>query len=323
MTLSQSRLPIQAIIGLAIFLLQMPGRAQETIRVSVDSLGVESDANSLCPSISANGQAVAFSSLASNFVPGDTNGSYDIFLRDMASSTTTLISRGTTGSPADSSSFSPSVSADAHIVAFASFATDLISVDTNGLLDVFVFDATITTITRVSVGPMGLQGNGESGAPAISANGRYVLFQSAASNLVSDDTNNKYDVFVHDRVTGVTTRASMAPGGSEGNGDSFAGAISADGAVVAFYSYASNLVSGDSNGVSDVFVRDMVTGVTKRVSVASSGAQGRFGSLFASLSADGQIVAFRSDASNLVLGDTNGSADIFVHDIASVASHAF
>jgi Tol biopolymer transport system component len=139
-----------------------------------------------------------------------------------------------------------------------------------------------------------------------------VAFDSTASNLVPGDANGRFDVFVHDRVTGTTTHVSVGSDGTQGNGDSLRPFISADGRYVAFDSTASNLVAGDTNGVQDIFVHDRVTGTTTHVSVASDGTQGNDDSVGPSLSGDGRFVAFLSWASNLVPGDTNGAVDVFV-----------
>src|SRR5690606_11863360 len=140
----------------------------------------------------------------------------------------------------------------------------------------------------------GTQADRNSLVPSISADGRFVAFQSVATNLVPGDTNGNNDVFVHDRQTGVTQRVSVASDGAQGNGISTTASISADGRFVAFQSAASNLVPGDTNGATDVFVHDRQTGVTERVSVASDGAQGNANTSEASLSADGRYVAFQS-----------------------------
>ena len=169
--------------------------------------------------------------------------------------------------------------------------------------------------TRASVASDGTQGNDDSWSSALSADGRYVAFQSAAGNLVAGDTNGTWDIFVRDRTTGATTRVSVASDGTQGNSASSAPVLSADGRTVAFYSSASNLVVGDT-GWADVFVRDLTTGVTRRVSVASDGSQANSDSVIPALSADGRYVAFVSLASNLVAGDTNGQSDVFVRDLA-------
>src|SRR5262249_13443691 len=167
---------------------------------------------------------------------------------------------------------------------------------------------------RVSVASDGTQANDRSGFPALSADGRVVAFESLATNLVPRDTNRDWDVFVHDRQTGMTERVSVASDGAQANGPSTWVSLSADGRVVAFRSRASNLVPGDTNGTYDIFVHDRQTGMTERVSVASDGAQANGPSSFLALSADGRVVAFESRANNLVPGDTNGPADVFVHD---------
>jgi Tol biopolymer transport system component len=157
---------------------------------------------------------------------------------------------------------------------------------------------------RVSVASDGTQSNHDSYNPSISADGRFVAFESEAANLVSGDTNNFRDIFVHDRQTGQTTRVSVASDGTQSNQHSYNPSISADGRFVAFESVASNLVSGDTNNLPDIFVHDRQTGQTTRVSVASDGAQANDFSSNPSISADGRYVAFISVANNLVSGDT-------------------
>jgi DDE superfamily endonuclease len=168
--------------------------------------------------------------------------------------------------------------------------------------------------TRVSVNSRGVQGNGHSYAYSISADGRYVVFDSYATNLVPRDYNHREDVFVHDRVTGMTERVNVDSNGVEANDDSWGGPISADGRFVAFFSWAGNLVPGDTNNTGDVFLRDRVTGKTELISVDPNGGPGDGPSFFSSISADGRYVAFDSTASNLVRADTNDVGDIFVRD---------
>src|SRR5439155_1754636 len=209
--------------------------------------------------------------------------------------------------------FPPALSADGRFVAFVSFATNLVAGDTNGATDVFVHDRQTGTTERVSVASDGTQGNAASAGAALSADGRFVAFHSYATNLVAGDTNGATDVFVHDRQTGTTERVSVSSGGTEGNGFSAAPALSADGRFVAFHNTATNLVAGDTNGKTDVFVHDRQTGTTERTSVASDATQGNGPSAGAALSADVGLVAFHGTATNLVAGDANGAYDVFVH----------
>ncbi|MCB8926874.1 MAG: PD40 domain-containing protein [Ardenticatenaceae bacterium] len=285
-----------------------------TTRVSVSSDGTEGNADSYKSSISADGRYVAFFSNASNLVSDDTNGERDVFVHDWQTGQTTRVSVASDGTEGNSSSIDPSISADGRYVAFDSFASNLVSDDTNGWPDVFVHDRQTGQTTRVSVASDGTEGNTDSYNSYISADGRYVAFNSYASNLVSSDTNGLMDIFVHDRQTGQTTRVSVASDGAQGIGWSSIPAISTDGRYVAFESDATNLVSDDTNGTGDVFVHDRQTGQTTRVSVASDGTEGNDGAFHPDISADGRYVAFNSSASNLVSGDTNGRPDVFVHD---------
>jgi Tol biopolymer transport system component len=297
-----------------------------TERVSVTSAGTEGNGSSgdfffyvSVPALSADGRFVAFASGASNLVAGDTNDEADIFVHDRQTGTierVSVASDGTQGGSPVFGSLVSTLSADGRFVAFASDATNLVAGDTSGQIDVFVHDRETGATERVSVASDGTQQDSGSLTPvALSADGRFVAFQSDATNLVGDDTNGKFDVFVHDRLTGATERVSVASDGTEGNGASASFALSADGRFVAFASSATNLVAGDTNGVPDVFVRDRLTGTTERVSVTSDGAEGTggsSGSLNPTLSADGRFVAFLSDAN--LAGDTGGAVDVFVHD---------
>ena len=227
----------------------------------------------------------------------------------------------------DGASSSPSVSADGRYIAFESSTGRLVAGDSNDQGDVFIYDRLTDSIRLVSLRSDGTQGNGQSFAPSISADGRYVAFVSLASNLVDDDTNGSRDVFVADLETGELERVSQNAQGDEANGSSYHPAISADGRYVAFSSYASNLTPGDVGGFADVFVFDRDLGEVERVSVAADGSGGDSnsgiglgGSLQGegiAISSDGQKVAFASAATNLVPGDTNGRPDVFVFDRAS------
>jgi Tol biopolymer transport system component len=293
-----------------------------TTRVSLATDGTQGDSYSDNPSISADGRYIAFRSNASNLVPGDTNGTEDIFVRDRQTNTTTRVSVASDGTQGNDFSDNPSISADGRYVAFESYASNLVPGDTNATYDIFVRDRQTNTTTRVSVASDGTQGNNGSSYPSISADGRYVAFASIAGNLVPGDTNGLYDIFVRDRQTNTTTRVSVATDGTQGNDYSLNPHISADGRYIAFESAASNLVPGDTNGTNDIFVRDRQTNTTTRVNVASDGTQGNGYSAFSSISADGRYVAFASYANNLVPGDTNGAYDVFVATLSLPPAHA-
>ncbi|MCE7948595.1 MAG: hypothetical protein DYG88_14315, partial [Chloroflexi bacterium CFX4] len=283
-------------------------------RVSVASDGTQANGNSFRAAISADGRYVAFESAASNLVSGDTNGVRDIFVHDRQTGQTSRVSVASDGTQGNGNSTQAAISADGRFVAFESAASNLVSGDTNNVSDIFVHDRQTGQTARVSVASDGTQGNEASSQSVISANGRIVTFISISNNLVSGDTNNSTDVFVHDRQTGQTTRVSVASDGTQANTISLDTAISADGRYVAFESLASTLVSDDTNGVTDIFVHDRQTGQTTRVSVASDGAQANGTSTFAAISADGRYVVFDSVAFNLVSGDTNSLFDVFIHD---------
>jgi len=284
--------------------------------VSVDSNEAQGNDLSDEPCISADGRYVAFTSWATNLVGGDTNGSHDVFVRDRQGGTTERVSVDASAAQGNGPSSSPSISADGRYVAFKSWATNLVNGDANGTFeDVFVRDRQGGTTERVNISSNGAQANDACEASSISADGRYVGFYTLADNLVSGDTNGSYDAFVHDRQVSTTVRVSINSGGVQGNGDSVDPSISADGRYVAFTSTAGNLVTGDTNGFADIFMRDCQSATTERVSVDSNGAQGNDHSFApaVSVSADGRCVVFLSSAANLVSGDTGGF-DVFIRD---------
>jgi Tol biopolymer transport system component len=271
------------------------------------------------PAISADGRYVAFSGGGQNLVPGDTNGQIDVFVHDRQTRQTTRVNLGQGSVQATGgASTDPAISADGRFVAFRSTATNLVPGDTNAIPDYFVHDRQSGTTERVSVASDGTQGVGGGTVavppPAISPDGRFVAFTSGSTNLVAGDTNGASDVFVHDRTTKETVRVSVGTGGAEGNGASAASSLAAGGRFVAFDSIASNLVPGDTNGASDVFVHDRQTGTTTRASLTADGAQAFGGSFFPALNSDGRFVAFSSESATLTPGDTNGAPDVFVHD---------
>jgi len=322
-------IPVAPLAAVAIACAALAGVApaqQATARMSVDSNGIEGDSGGHAPALSADGRFVAFESLATNLVPGDTNGVSDIFVHDRVTGATVRVSVDSAGNEADNTSTGATISGDGRFVAFQSVASKLVLHDTNGKYDVFVhdrdpdgngvFDEGNGVTTRVSVDSNGVQGDGQSFNAAISADGTRVAFQSSSDNLVPGDGNDQQDVFVHDRVTGTTVRASVDSAGAEADNWSSFPSLSADGRVVAFSSFARNLVAGGTSGNGDVFLHDLSSGATTRASVDSSGVGGTQMSFTTSwsLSADGTRVAFVSAAPNLVADDTNLFFDAFVHD---------
>ncbi len=286
-----------------------------TTRVSVGYDGSETNADSWTPSISDDGRYVAFESIAWNLVADDTNADRDIFVRDTVLNTTTRVSVNTAGSEVAGTSNTASISADGRYVSFLSTSADLVADDLNGMNDIFVRDTQLNTTTRVSVATDGTESNNQSNFPTISADGRYVVFHSDASNLVAGDTNAKQDVFMRDTLTNTTTRVSVSTAGAEANLNSTYASISADGRYITFQSTASNLVDGDTNASSDVFVRDTQLNTTTRVSIITGGAEANSASYTASISSNGRYITFGSVASNLFDNDIIPSSDdMFIHD---------
>jgi len=289
----------------------------ETTLVNLSSTGERGNRNSHEASISSDGRYVAFDSSADNLVTNDSNGSRDVFVNDRKTRQTTRVSVSSAGVQGNSYSNQPSISFYGRYVAFDSDADNLVDSDNNGANDVFVRDREAGQTTRVSLSSSGSEGNGASYSSSISSDGRYVVFFSDASNLVDSDSNDSSDVFVHDRQTGETSLVNVSSAGAQGNSTFYypsVPSISSDGRYVAFGSNADSLVTGDSNSVRDVFIRDREAGQTTRVSVSSSDAQGNGASYWPSISSDGRYVAFSSDATNLVAIDSNGFNDTFVHD---------
>lgn len=288
-----------------------------TEMVSVATDGALGDAHSRDSFISADGRFVVFRSQATTLVAGDANGTGDVFLRDRQLGTTRLVSLATGGVQGNGDCpFPPALSADGRFVAFQSYATNLVAGDTNGVGDIFVRDTLLDQTELVSVSTGGGLANGDSyWNPSLSADGRYVAFAGSASNLVPGDVNGVADVFVRDRTDGTTELVSVSTLGRKADDICTTPSLSADGRFVAFYGYATTLVPGDTNLRTDVFVRDLQNGTTVRASVSSAGAQGNgHCDLFPSISADGRLVAFASESTNLVLGDANGVFDVFVHE---------
>ncbi len=286
---------------------------KQSVIASVSSAGVLSTGDSSAASLSGDGQMVSFTSYSTALVSGDTNSVPDIFVRYLGTSTTLRVSVATGGAQANDSSMQSRLARAGGYVCFSSYATNLVSGDSNATLDVFVRDLSAGVTERVSVSSSGEQANSSSWGCAISSDGRYVAFHSSATNLVAGDSNAKQDIFVRDRQSGQTTLVSPGMGGAQSNGDSSLPTISDDGRYVAFESDASNLVDGDTNACKDIFVFDRSTGNLLRASLASDGTQADGTSFSATISGNGQHVAFESIARNLISGDTNNNNDVFIH----------
>jgi Tol biopolymer transport system component len=279
------------------------------------------------PAISGDGRFVAFSTTATNVDPLDTDSAEDVYVRDVQSNTTILVSRatGASGAKSNGGSWEPSISGDGRYVAFVSGATNLSTSVTVSRAQVYIRDLQANTTTLVSraAGASGAAGGDSSRRPAISADGHKVAFYSSATNLSSADTDAVQDLYVRDVQANTTTLVSRATGsaGAKGNGDSDLASLSADGRYVAFESVATNLSAADSDALGDIFVRDLQSNTTRLVSRATgaSGADGNGHSMLSwragGISDDGQRVAFVSRSTNLSPDDTDNEHDVYVRDL--------
>ena len=280
----------------------------------------------LAPAIDDQGNRVVFST-GSALSPSDTNLRGDVYLRDVSNSTTTLISSDASGAVVPEGGDQPDISGDGQYVVFRSISSTLVPGDTNNKVDIFVKEIATGKIVRVSVDSSGLESNGHSSNPVISQNGRFIAFTSAASNLVSGDTNNRQDIFRYDRDTDgngifdetgkvATIRISLSSAGIEANADSTMSSISDDGNTIAFSSNATNLVSGVTVG-GQVYLRDINAGTTRVVS--SDGAGVTYGRIIrmttSALSGDGRYVVFVSNSDQMVIADLSRGNDVFLKDM--------
>ena len=292
------------------------------VRVSVPDGGGDANGPSYQPDITADGRVVAFTSAATNLVPGDTNGVPDVFARDLENGRTYRLSVDVGGTQGNARSSQPAISGDGEIVAFESGASNLVPGDTNGVADVFVRDLQVNSLDRVSVSSTQKQQNKSvippfTVVPDVSRDGRYVVFESDATNLVATDRNAKTDIFMRDRTRKTTSLVSTDSENTQGNNDSFAPRITPDGRFIAFESFASNLTPGQDGPREDIFLRDLRRGGTAVVTVTSDGtprAPEQISQLLQrpSLSADARVVAFGSTAPNLVPDDGNAAQDVFI-----------
>ena len=284
-------------------------------RISNGLNGYAPDGPSTAPRMSSDGRYVVFESTATNLVVGDAiNSTKDIFRYDTQTGTTRKVSVSSAGVSGNGDSSSASISADGNLVVFASRASNLDTLDTNNSADIFIKNMTTNQIRRINFKPNREQASKDSYTPWISSNGRYVVFSSEAAGLVPEDAGSASDVFRCDLYFGDKIELVSTSSSGIGNGHSQMPQLSSDGRYITFESSATNLVVGDTNGLRDIFVKDMVTGTVDRVNTSSSDTQANGASSNPSITSDGRYVIFASDATNLVRSDTNAVADIFVKE---------
>ncbi len=301
--------------------IQTLAAAQHTQLLTFDVGGGGTNGSTIVTGMSSDGRFVVLNSNASDMVPGDRNGASDTFLLDRASGMTSLVSITPNGSSGNDFSGTGDVSNDGRFVAFASKSNDLTAsvIVVNGWDQIYLRDMQGASSTLVSHTSAGTVGDSLSIFPSISGDGRFVVYQSFASDLVLNDTNGSWDVFLYDTTLGTTVALSRGPGGAIGTGSSYSPSISRDGRYVAFYSAAADLVVGDLNQSTDVFRFDRVQGTLDRISLTSSGGEAAFGGFIGQaslrcISDDGRSIVFQSTSLDMVAGKTTSFIDVFVRD---------
>lgn len=289
-------------------------------RASIALNGALPNGDSFDPVLSGNGRFVAFTSRASNLVVGDTNGLHDVFLRDRVLGTTEWISAPRLGGVAGDSVLA-SISRDGALVAFQSDASNLVPNDLPLTDDIFLLDRAHGTFRAVNRTPGGALSNGASRLPRLSQDGQWLVFQSDSTDLVPGDTNGAVDVFAHSLIGQVTFRISQTAQGTAPAGVSDLGFPSSDGRFIVYRSTASDIVSGDTNALADVFLHDVLSGRTELVSVSTAGAQGNFSSDFPQVDSTGRKVIFQSRSSTLAGPVAPNTTNILVRDRGCVVTH--
>lgn len=298
-----------------------------TERISVATDGTQANAFSIWyAAISAEGRFIAFTSAASNLVQGDTNGEWDVFVRDRLLGQTTRVSVASDGTQANNNShyfYTPDISGDGRFVTFTSRATNLVSPPVSNVGEkIFVHDRQTGQTTLESVTSDGTLANANAFFSDISDDGRYITFESPANNLVPNDTNNAYDIFLKDRLTHSITLVTRGYEGTPANDDSGGSFFSGDGRFVTFKSEANNLVPNDGNECDnssevcgEVYIYDRLTAIIRRISFGYDGSESNgFVSAAYGITPNGQYIVFRSDSSNIIEGDTNNVPDLFLHN---------
>jgi hypothetical protein len=322
--------------GDQVYVRDVAGNTTELVTVSTSGKPGNGEQYGLVQ-VSSNARFVLFASDATNLVKGDTNDFEDVFLRDRQTHTTQIVPRVTVdvdgtwvmsgnaryfafASPGHDNQigwFDRATGAVKHStvgndeVAAYGVSDDGSTVLVNGSFGPRVWKPLTDRFTRIDQGDSGQWANAWINPDALSANGRYVMFTTAANNIVRPDTNHASDVFVRDLKTGRAERVSGGPHHAQSNRSSSGEALSADGRYRLFNSSASNLITNDTNAKTDIFINDKKTGTTVRCDISTNHSQANRTSGAAAISANGLYVAFLSDATNLVPGDTNSQPDIF------------
>lgn len=293
-----------------------------TERISLSTSAGQGLGDSDQSSVSGDGRYVVFRSAASNLVSDDTNGVTDVFVRDRWTGVVERVSVSTSGAQANAESMEPHISFDGRYVVFASEASNLATdVPPGASKDIYIRDRDLRTTRTVTRAADGTMSNGDCHKPRVSNDGRYVTFEGSSTNLIPGAPTANYNVFRRD-MQGATALVSVNLTGGFSTGFSWNGAISGDGRYVAFVSSVTSLVTSDTNSTPDAFWRDMQLGITRRVSVSSSGVQGN-GTTFpsSSMSRDGRWVAFSSNSFNIAPGEFAAGYDIFLHDVVTSTTH--
>src|SRR4051812_7054552 len=299
---------------------RLPNGDDLIVRLSTAADGTQSNSASYDSRTSADGRYMVFTSAASNLVAGDTNNTTDIFRKDLLTGVVVRVSTTSLGAETNNGSSNAEISADGRYVTFASAATNLVTGDTNLVTDLFRKDMQTGDVVRVSTALDGTQADSYTSASKLSADGHYLVFATQAATLVSGDTNLQTDIFRKDLTTGEVVRVSTASDGAQANNSSGEDtlSVSADGRYVLFESDATNLVAGDTNGGTDLFLKDILTGAVTRVSTARDGTQANDACTEAQLSADGHYIVFSSYATNLVDDGWAGyQSNIYRKDLVS------
>lgn len=284
-----------------------------TERVSLGTGAIQGNGSSAHADMSGDGRYVVFDSFANNWLANDTNGLRDVFLYDRQNDTLTLVSEGMGGNSASGDSADAKITPDGDFIVFTSSADDIVVGDTNNKRDCFVYDVASATFNRILTST-GAQVDDHCEEVDISGGTPKIVFTTQATNVVPNDTNGKRDVFTVSIFNTLHERVSVDSAEVQGDDFSHTPAISRDGAYIVFFSQATNMVPGDTNGIGDIYVRDMLNGTTERVSILSNGGQANNTSTDPAISGGGRYVVFGSYASNLVPNDTNEVRDVFIHD---------